>query len=77
MYNVRFEVSRVHTLTSVGPMRWDVIDGLVMETDMTQLSLLSASARPRRVLVRVGDVLILQGKLFQAMLQGMSMCVIS
>ena len=49
---VRFDMSRVHAVTAVGPMRWDVIDGLVVETDGEQLGLLSGDNSTRRVLVR-------------------------
>ena len=47
-------MSRVHTVTTFGPMRCDVIDGLVIETTLDQLSLLSACVLPTRVLVGVG-----------------------
>ena len=40
-------------MAAVGPMRCDVIDGLVIETTVDQLSLLSMSVRPARVLVGV------------------------
>ena len=49
---VRFDVSRVHAVAAVGPVRCDVIDGLVVETDVEQLGLLSEDNPTRQVLVR-------------------------
>ena len=43
-------------MATVGPMRCDVINGLVIETTMDQLSLLSTSVQPTRVLVGGGRV---------------------